>query len=204
MTMTNKIPNTGVRYEWVAVKDIAEIYNVNSSLLMYHAKFQGLASQKIKGINFVRSCDIEILKMCIARSQARIERRKDPLFAHKAELRHRGYENKKRKALGMNPLPRLEHSHIGVSREEYYKAVEERQQLKQKQLDIDLIFEYKDRIKRGRLIGGNIKTEFKTALFRFVNTTGHKEIASVPFEKVHCDAAELENYIVKLHKVKLA
>lgn len=195
MTMTN------TNYEWVAVKNIGEIYNISSTLLMYHVKFQGIPSQKNCGINYIRSCDIEILKMCIARSRAREQMRKDPKFAYKAALRHRGYQNKKRKAAGLDPLPRLEKDESPqMTPEQIMHHREQKQIEKLKALNVELVFEYNDRIKRGKLIGGNIKSEFKTALFRFVNSAGFKEIASVPFEKVHYDAAELENYIVKIHK----
>lgn len=204
MTMTNTQPN-GVAYNWVAVGDLAKIYGMISTLLMYHAKSQGIPTQKIKGKNFIRSTDVEILRMCVVRSQMREELKKDPNYAYMAAVRHRQYENKKRKALGLEPLIRLK---IGekptMTEEEILQQREQRRQEKLKALDIEVIFELNDRVKRGKLIGGKIKGEIKTALIRYVDKNGLKQLASVFFENVRCCPVELENNIVKLHKAKIA
>ena len=199
MTMTNTIPNTEVKYEWVSFRDIAEIYDFYTPLLIYYAKSQGLPIHRVGKLNYCRSCDVEILKLSIAKYRAREEKMKDPVVAYNAMVKNRTYQNRKRKAAGLPPLPRLtpENNPL-LSAEELAKIRLERE--KARMVDVDMVFEYKDRIKRGKLIGGNLKAEPKTALFRFVNTAGLKEIASVAFEKVHYDAAELENYIVKIHK----
>ena len=195
---------------WIKVHDIAVKYGVDPTLLNYHVRQQGIPTQKLKGANHVKECDLERVKLCIAKYRWLKERKENVHLMEKQQLlRRRVYENKKRKRAGLPPLERLNVYNDPLVDQDIFdvqpadQPFEVQSKAKKKLEPLSVVFEYKDRIKRGHIIGGRVKDGYSViVLIKFTDSNGFHSIADVKLEAIRHDHDEVLEHIGLVHKTR--
>lgn len=170
-----------------------------SNLLLYHVRQQGIPTRKFSRINHINECDLNRCEMMVAKWKWLQEKRlNDPDFMRVKYATKRRYEHKKNSAEDKPKLERL-------SKFDNPHFQGDASKRKPKVNPLTVVFEYKERIKRGTIIGGRIKDDRPVmVMLRYLDTNGMYSIADVTLDKIKHEPSEIVEHIMLLHKTKIA
>ena len=176
---------------WIKISEYAAKNGVTNAALNYQLRQQGIPVHRTGVSNYIREADVNRASALISKLKMLEAKRNNPdeFVRQKREYAKREYANKKLKAIGLPPLPKLPFS----------------KPIKPKYTPVDVVFEYEDRIKRGTIIGGNVTNPEKVVvLIRYMDKNGFKSIASVRPSAVRLDEKAVIDAIKEVHKRKIS
>ena len=182
-----------------SIPDLAKRFDMCSNLLLYHVRQQGIPIRKFSRINHINEADLNRCEMMVAKWKWLQEKRlNDPDFMRVKYATKRRYEyNKKKEELNLPKIKRLSKFDNPFFEGDASKR-------KPKIEPLTVVFEFKERIKRGTIIGGRLKEDKPVmVMIKYLDTNGMHSIADVTIDKIRHEPAQVVEHISLLHKTKI-
>jgi hypothetical protein len=169
----------------IKIKTIADQHKIENQRLKWQiSQHTNIPMVMYKNATCIDEKYLPTVQMLCAKCKKYDERE----VTRKSELAKRRYMNKKRVLLGVEPLPKLQRVDKGVERKKKDVSLEQ------------IVFQYKDKVKKGHIIGAVSKDNFCKVLIRYKEESIVKYAEVVPEHIFYKSLDEINEMVLDAQK----